>query len=470
MPSTRMLADQFSVSRITVLLTYERLIAEGYLTTIPAKGTFVTRTAVAQNVLLPRRSATNLAATNLAATNLAATNPAAVLPLAGRPDSRLFPAGRWRTLIRDALDGFGASLTAEHHEGDPALRRAIAQWLSTSRGLAVDSERIMLASGRQHALHIVAQLLLGPGMRAVIKSPCDPRVEELIASTGATISRLPVDHDGIRSDLLPDGPTALALVTPEHQRPLGAVMSEPRRRALLAWAERHGAVVIADDVDGELRYDAMDSPPLMGLDRASRVIHLGGFGLSLGPAVQLAYLALPLSMVTAARAMDWLIGDHTGHLEAAALANLLETGAYARHLHQLRKVYLGRRDALIRSLQRHFGSETRVDGETGGLHFVWHLPHHVEGAAAVAALARQFGLDAVSLREDAVLMGFGAPDQSHIEQNVSRLAAALTQARPRLTPAVAFDQASLPCQRRSSFAPDQGEKQAAAAKALVAQG
>jgi GntR family transcriptional regulator / MocR family aminotransferase len=91
--------------------------------------------------------------------------------------------------------------------------------------------------------------------------------------------RIPVDDDGIRTDLLPHGPAAMALVTPEHQRPFGVVMSEARPHALLAWAERSGAVIIADDVDGELRYDSVDARPLTSLDRAGRVIRLGGFAL-----------------------------------------------------------------------------------------------------------------------------------------------------------------------------------------------
>jgi GntR family transcriptional regulator / MocR family aminotransferase len=411
MPSTRMLADQFSVSRMTVLLTYERLIAELYLTAVPAKGTFVTRTAVPQP-LLPAKRPT--------------TEPVAIAALPGRPDPRLFPAGRWRALIRDALDCLGASLAADHHDGDPALRGAIAHWLSTSRGLATGPDRIILANGRQHALHIAAHLLLGPGLRAVIESPCDPRAEALIASTGATVIRLPVDQDGIRTDLLPEGPAAMALVTPEHQRPLGAVMSEARRRSLLGWAERCGAAVVADDVDGELRFEAVNSPALMSLDRGIRVIHLGGFAISLGPGVQLAYLAMPAAMIVAGRVASRLIDDHVGRLEAAALTAMLEGGAYARHLHQLRKVYLGRRDSLIRSLRRHFGADIRVEGQTGGLHFIWHLPQHLGCAAAVAEAARQHGLDAVRLRDHAVLLGFGVPDESHIDTGVGRLAEALS--------------------------------------------
>jgi GntR family transcriptional regulator/MocR family aminotransferase len=410
MPSTRMLADQFCVSRITVLLTYERLIAEGFFVTEPAKGTFVSRPQPPEPTLPALKPISDTAGT-----------PSSV----GRPDARLFPSGRWRALIRDALDFLGASLVTDHQDGDPALRRAVAGWLSTSRGLAVGADQIILTNGRQQALHVAAHMLLHPRARAAIESPGDPRAEELIASTGAALIGVPVDESGIQTDHLPRGAVAMAVVTPEHQRPLGVVMSDIRRHALLAWAERSGAMVIADDIDGELRYEGMDARPLMSLDRGSRVIHLGGFGLSLGPGVQLAYLAMPRSLIATARAASRLIDDQAARLEATALASLLESGAYVRHLHQLRKVYLCRRNGLLGSLRRHFGPDIRIGGQTAGLHFVWYLPMSLGPAGVVADLARHQGLDAVSLGEDALLMGFGAQDENHTEIGVSRLARAL---------------------------------------------
>jgi GntR family transcriptional regulator/MocR family aminotransferase len=413
MPSSRMLADRFCVSRITVVLTYERLIAEGFLTTVPATGTFVSGTAPTP----PAAPAARVAGATSGA-------PASV----GRPDARLFPASRWRGLIRDALDSLNADFVTDHPDGDPALRRAIAGWLSTSRRLSVEPDQIILASGRQHALHIAAHMLLHCGARAVIESPGDARAAALIASTGAMLMRIPVDESGMRTDLLPFGPAAMAVVTPGHQRLLGVAMTASRCDALLRWAERAGAVVVADEFDGELRYEDTDSPPLMGLDRLGRVIHLGGFGLSLGPCLQLAYLVMPRRLVAQAQAASRLISEPAGPLESAALGHMLESGAYARHVHHLRKVYLGRREALLGSLRRQFGADIRIGPHGSGLHVVWHVPRHLTPAGAVAAQARQLGLDAAADGERALLLGFGVPAENHIALAVVRLADALAGA------------------------------------------
>ena len=144
--------------------------------------------------------------------------------------------------MRGALDGLGARTWVGHPAGSPALRSAIADWLSTSRGLAVAPEQVILVNGRQQALHIAAHLALRPGARAVVEDPCDPDAAATLAGEAAELVRVPVDADGLRTDRLPSGEAALVHVTPEHHRPLGvrpgarppdrpAGLGRPRRRA-----------------------------------------------------------------------------------------------------------------------------------------------------------------------------------------------------------------------------------------------
>jgi GntR family transcriptional regulator/MocR family aminotransferase len=400
MPSTRMLAAQFSISRITALLAYERLIAEGYLRTVAAKGTFVHR---ADNPPAP------------------AAVPIAAGRTVGRPDPKLFPAAKWQTLMRAALDGLGEAPEC----GEPALQRAIARWLSASRGLAVEADQIILAHGRQHALHIAAHLLLRPGTRVVVEAPGDPLTEQLLAGTGATLIAVPVDDHGMRTELLPAWPAAMALVTPEHQRPLGAVMPLARRQALLAWAGQSGATVVEEDSDSELRYEPAEAPPLMRLDRDGIVLHAGDFAATLGAGVAIGYLAVPRRLIEAARAASSVAGLYGGRLEADALAALLDSGLYARHMLGVRRTCLARRDTLIRSLRLHFGEDARIAGTAAGLHIAWTRDH----AQPVAELALRLGLDAGCCGDRVVLLGFGLPGERQIELGVARLAEALADAR-----------------------------------------
>jgi GntR family transcriptional regulator/MocR family aminotransferase len=419
MPSTRMLADQFSISRITVLLTYERLIAEGYLETLPAKGTFVSHAVerAAPSAAHPR-----------------CNTPSAPPPelTIGRPDPAEFPAQRWRALVRNSLDRLGASLGTGNPDGHSGLRRAIARWLSTSRGLAAEPDQIILASGRQQALHIAASILLRPGAHAVIEDPCERKVESVLTYAGAALTRVPVDGDGLRTDRLPVGAAAMIHVTPEHQRPLGVVLSRARRLEVLQWAARSDAAVLEEDCDGEFRYEVMDALPLMALDRDERVVRIGSFAPALGPGVTLGYLVVPYRLINRALAARRLVDDRSGWLEETALAEFLDSGAYARHLHRLRKVYLGRRDLLVAAMRRHFGSAVRLGGGDAGLHLTWTLPGTFGPATLVADAARRAGVDAVAITRSGVAagnqmvtLGFGLPTERQIDAAVARLAESL---------------------------------------------
>jgi len=440
MPSTRVLAEQFAISRNTVLLTYERLIAEGYLETLPAKGTFVGRRPARRPARLVEPAAPFAGQPSEGQPFQGPGRAAAPAETrVGRPDASLFPAGRWRALMRGALDHLGAQLGAEHPAGSPALRNAVAGWLSTSRGLAVAPDQVILVSSRQQALHLTAHLALRRGARVVVEDPCDANAAAALAGEAAELVRVPVDADGLRTDCLPAGNVALVHVTPEHQRPLGVTLERGRRIALLAWAERIGALILEEDCEGELRYGDMTAPSLMSLDTEGRVILLGGFCTSLGPWLDLAYLVLPRPLIAAALAARRLIDDSRRCLEETALAELLGGGGYARHVHRLGKAYASRRDALLTALRRHFGGPATTWGEHAGLHLAWFPPAETGSPGYLATLARRCGLEAAALPAEtrarlplvqAVLLGFGALSEPQIASRVAQFAMLVQASSP----------------------------------------
>lgn len=425
MPSTRMVADQFAVSRITVLLVYERLIAEGYLETIPAKGTFVSHPPSELSAHAPGCPVHH----ESGASPLPCCGGIGATQI-GRPDPSLFPLARWRALLRGAVDRLGCQSPADHAAGAVRLRQAVAGWLSTSRGLAVAPDQIVLVSGRQQALHIASHLLLRTEARAVVEDPCDDRTACTYVEAGADLVCVPVDARGLRPELLPSGPAALLHITPEHQRPTGALLGSERRAAILEWADRAGAVIVEEDCDGEFRYGSMEAAPLMSLDRGERVLLIGGFAVALGPWVTLGYMAVPPSLIKHAREARRLIDDSAEALESSALAEFLDSGAYARHVHRLRKTYMSRRDTLVTSLRRHFGP-VETWGAGAGLHLAWQLPPELGSATGLAERARQTGLEAEALGADnrTLLLGFGTLHESRLDSGIARLAD-ITRRRP----------------------------------------
>jgi GntR family transcriptional regulator/MocR family aminotransferase len=435
MPSTRMMAEQFGVARITVLLTYERLVAEGYLETRPARGTFV-RHLTAQPCVPPQPARAPhilsvIKGGHHGDSDGGAYSPAPARPSLGEPDPSLFPVGRWRGLMRNALDHLGAQVRSEHPAGHPALRQAIADWLSTSRGLAVAPDQVLLLNGRQQALHLVAHLAITPHARAVVEDPCDDATAATLSGEGADLMPIPVDADGLRTDLLPAGPASLVCVSPEHQRPLGATLSRSRRLALLDWARQSGALVLEEDCEGELRYGEFSQPALMSLDTTGQVIVLGGFGTSLGPWVSLAFLVLPRRLIADALCARRLIDDRKCSLEETALAELMHSGGYARHLHRLSRTYANRRDTMLAALQQQFGDTVPPWGGHAGLNLTWFPPADAGSCASLAALARRCGLEAVAAPfggqgempdGEGLMLGFGALPEEQIKLRIGEFA------------------------------------------------
>jgi GntR family transcriptional regulator / MocR family aminotransferase len=416
MPSSRMLADQFAISRNTVVLAYDRLIAEGLLETRPAQGTFV----VAQSSQ----------PTRLSVVGGHEADAATAIPLkVWRADPALFPLVRWRVLMRSALDSLGSGVGRQHPAGEPALRKAVAAWLSASRAIAVSPEQIILTESRQHAVHIATHLALQPGSRVVLEDPCEELTTAAYADAGAEIVRAPVDSEGLRVDLLPDGRADLAHVTPEHQRLLGAPLSLARRHALLAWAKRAGAMVLEDDSPGELQYGSRHASPLILLDQDERVMLIGSFATSLGPWLRMAYLVVPRRLSLAATSICQVVGGSPSRMEQIAMAELLQGGCYARHVHKVGKIYAGRRDALVTALHRHFGGGQTVWGAHAGLHLTWFPKSDIGRAGAIAQSARHCGLEAMALPTghagQAVMLGFGTLSEAQIDQRVERLATML---------------------------------------------
>ena len=186
-------------------------------------------------------------------------------------------------------------------------------------------------NGSQQGLDLCARLLLDPGDPFVIENPGYVLARNAFVAAGGVAVPVPVDGEGLRTDDLPSA--RLAYVTPSHQFPLGSVLSATRRRALVAWAARTGAYVVEDDYDGEYRHDIAPIPPLQTLDAGS-VIYVGTFSKTLSPTLRLGYLVVPAALRRAFAEAKRLTDRHTPLPEQDALADLLASGAYERHVRE----------------------------------------------------------------------------------------------------------------------------------------
>lgn len=441
LPSSRQQAALLGVSRNTVLLAYEQLVAEGYAEAKSGSGTYVAR-ALPDTPLTPPRATTPPTATeanrNLSAygTRAQAARPGSPYPPASLPfDFRYGNAPsdpimlkRWRRTVTRAL----ADLPLDYDEplGYRPLRAEIASYLRRNRGVSCTPGQILITSGSQQALDLLTRVLVNPGDRILLEEPHYQGARQVFLASGAILTPGLVDADGMR--LPRDAPEfTLAYVTPSHQFPTGAIMPLSRRLELLRYAERSNAYIIEDDYDSEYRYQGKPIPAVQGLDRNGRVIYLGTFSKVLFPALRLGFIVLPEPLLQPFSAAKWLTDRHSSTLSQVALARFMAEGHFERHLRRTRTRNAARHQALIEALKHHFGQAVRIEGTNAGIHvLVWLDRVPIEHQATLVERARAAGVGVYPVtpyyqhppERVGLLMGYAALDEASIREGMKRLA------------------------------------------------
>jgi GntR family transcriptional regulator/MocR family aminotransferase len=445
--ATRELATALACSRNVVLLAYDQLLAEGYLVAREKAGTFVSAQLPAATAAGPGRSSAACARIRVPPRGrhlVQVADAARAVEQRPRECPIDFVYGLCepdRRVVDRLKQGFTralrhpASFLYGHPAGDRGLRSEVAQRLHAARGIPCTPEQIVITSGAQQALDLCARLLVTPGDAVVVEDPGYEAARAAFEAAGATIVPGPVDHEGLDPARLPATRRRVRLmyVTPSHQFPTGAILTAPRRHALLAWARAHGACVLEDDYDGELRYRGQPIKALAAMDTQGAVIYCGTFAKALYPAVRLGYLLLPASLADGAASVKWLLDRGSPLPIQRMVAALMGSGDYDRHIRRMQRRYAARRDRLTRTLRDELGPAVEIGGDGAGLHLVAWLPGlDAPEIEALVSACRDRGVGVYSVARHALkplargglILGYGLLDEAAIEAGVRRLAAA----------------------------------------------
>jgi GntR family transcriptional regulator / MocR family aminotransferase len=384
LPGSRRLAASLHVHRNTVLAALAELIAEGWIETAPARGTFVTRAMPddrgrpISRRLLTRAKAPVQMPFVLPEAPVAYRPP--ILPPGtlnlshGSPDVRLVPARLIGRAYRRVLARQGADLLAYGDpEGHPALRAALASMLTTTRGLSVAADDVFVTRGSQMALMLVARALIRPGDVVAVEQIGYRPGWEAFRAAGATVVPVAVDRDGIDvtalKTLASQTQTALraVYVTPHHQYPTTVTLKAARRLALLALARDERMAIIEDDYDHEFHYDGRPVLPLASADHAGLVVYIGTLSKILAPSLRIGYIVAPPAVLQSVGAFRSLLDIQGDLATEAAVATLIDDGELQRHVARVRRVYADRREILSNSLRRVFGDGVEFTLAPGGM-------------------------------------------------------------------------------------------------------
>ena len=434
LPSSRQLAKESGVARITVTQAYEQLQAEGYVVSRPGAGVYVAEDLPLLAGKRPFTPALSDWGHRVLAAAPAGTPPGSRPAIdfgIGRSFAQIFPYDVWRRLLARYLSTDDAMLSRYGSvAGFLPLRQALADYLARYRGINCTPKQVVIVSGAQQVLDILARLLLKPGDEVLVETPGYVVAFDLFRAYGAHLTALPVDDDGFPVEKIPANNQAkLAFITPTHQFPRGGAMSLPRRLRLLQWAQQRDGLVIEDDYDGDLRYNGRPQSALQGLDEDGRVVYLGTFSKVLFPALRLAYVVLPPVLVAPFVQAKALIDRGAPTLTQAAVADFITEGHFERHLGQLRQVYGHRRHALVTALARFLPGQVQFVEMAAGLHVMVYLnPACDETAVVRQAAAHDVGVypgTPYHLQQPAppsLLLGFSGLSEPEIEEGVRRLA------------------------------------------------
>lgn len=280
------------------------------------------------------------------------------------------------------------------------MREALAAYLGASRGVQCDPDQIVITSGSQQALYLLAMMLLAPGDAAWIEDPGYRGIGASLHAAEARLCPVPVDEEDLSvpyaREAFPDA--KLIYVTPSHQLPLGVTMSLARRLELLAWAKANKAWVVEDDYDSEYRYTGPPLASLQSLDKAGCVIYVGTLSKVLFPGLRLGYMVLPPGLVDAFVQARAILDRHAATVPQMVLTDFITEGHFGRHIKRTREAYAERRAALIESIDRHLSMHLRIGPADAGLQLsTTFLSRHDDHV--VAQRAKEKGLEVRALSQ-----------------------------------------------------------------------
>ena len=362
LPSTRALAKYLEISRSTVELAYEQLLAEGYVEAEACRGFFVTqieelyqwetaKETVAQKIIKEE---------NVYKYDF---SPRGV-------DLQSFPYSVWRKLSKEILSNEKSDLfQLGDSQGEYELRETICRYLYQARGVNCEPEQIVIGAGNEYLLMLLSTVL-GKNRKIAFENPTYRQAYRLFENLSYDTCVVEMDRKGMCVDKLRKSGAEIAYVMPSHQYPLGIVMPIKRRMELLRWAaEEEERYIIEDDYDSEFRYKGKPIPALQGFDREDKVIYIGTFSRSIAPSIRISYLVLPKNLLKVYNEKSRFLSSTVSRVDQLIIQQFIERGYYERHLNKMRALYKNRHDIMVNELKPLL-KYCSISGENAGVHLL----------------------------------------------------------------------------------------------------
>lgn len=448
-PSTRTLAMDLGVSRMTVVNAYDQLFAEGYLEGRHGSGTFVATqlpeeflradgpnissagTETKRRVI--RFSREGKALSKRMATIARHHGATSAVPFQhSLMAADEFPFDIWAKIVQRQLKCFSRKLGGyQDAAGYAPLRSAVAEHLRSTRGVRCEDEQVIITAGTQQAVSLISRVLLSTDDTVWIEDPCHLGARDIFDVVGAKVVGVPVDPEGFDLSAATRARSSTAkmiYVTPSRQFPMGITMSLQRRLNLLNWASENDTWIIEDDYDSEFRYTGRPLPALQGLDNDGRVLYVGTFSKTVFPGLRLGCIVSPPDLGDVLTAAKSLADLHCPLTDQMALAEFISEGHFERHVRRMRTLYGERQENLLNAVEKYIGDRLDIEPSPAGMHLIGWLPKGVddvevsERAAKAGVLAGPLSRYAIMRQKrGGLLLGYTAFNKREITEGANKL-------------------------------------------------
>lgn len=370
MPSKRTLAENLGVSSLTVENAYLRLMDEGLLYSEPKRGYFVSNMAA-----VPVMAESKIIDLNINTKGGKKDNAVSFDFSSNRTETGMFPFSVWAKLMREVISNREEDLLKVSPTGGVyELKEAIAEHLSSFRGMAIDPDQIIVGAGTEYIYTMITKLL-GKDKVYGIENPGYQKINRIYRSENVDIELLDLDNSGIDIGKLRKSEASIVHVSPIHQFPTGITMTYQRKQELLNWAyEKEGRYIIEDEYDSEFRLNKKPIPPLMSSDSKGRVIYINTFSKSLTSTIRISYMILPKNLAELFYEKLFFYSNTVSTFEQYILSEFIKRGYFEKHINRMRLHYIRKKKEIENTISEVFEeNQCKIIENDSGLHFILEL-------------------------------------------------------------------------------------------------
>jgi len=384
LPGTRALSIILQVHRNTIVAAYEELFAQGWVESLPNKGTFIIGKNQKKPFQIkdfeknnlehyPKSTGFSFKTSNILDNPFEYSNCEYIFN-DGVPDIRLTQIDHHSRIYSSILKRKAHKIGQYNQDGSEFFKKNLSEFLNLSRGLPISKNNLLITRSTEMSIYIVSEILLSAGDVVLVGELSYFSVNMIFQKAGVKIQPISIDEEGINVEEVREAckkqKIRMLYLTPHHHYPTTVTLSAKRRLELLNLANEFGFIILEDDYDYDFHYDKSPILPLASADTNGMVIYIGSFGKSLVPGFRTGFIVAPENLMTEMRKYLGIIDRQGDVLMEHVLGEMIAEGEINRYLKKSLKIYQERRDYFVSLLEQNLGEYIDFQKPSGGL-AVW---------------------------------------------------------------------------------------------------